>query len=110
MFKREDLTKRYYSISEVASMFGVATSLLRFWETVFPTLQPVKSGRGERRYTPDMILHLEQIFTLVKLKGYTLDGAKSALQDFRRRQKQKELIVKKLRNISLQLDSLLEEE
>ncbi len=107
MLDRKDLTKRYYSISEVASLLEVAPSLLRFWETVFPTIKPVKSHRGERRYTPDVIMHLQEIYTLVKVKGYTLDGAKSALQDARTRRKSKAETLKKLRQIREKLNRLL---
>ncbi len=74
------LTKLYYSISEVAEMFNVNMSLIRFWEKEFPALQPKKNKRGNRYYSPKEIEKLNRIFELVKEKGYTLDGAKKALR------------------------------
>ena len=45
--------KLYYSISEVAAEFGVAETLLRFWEKEFPQIAPKKSGRNVRQYTKE---------------------------------------------------------
>ena len=107
MIRREALTKRYYSISEVASLFDVAPSLLRFWETVFTSIKPVKSERGERRYTPETILHIQEIYKLVKVEGYTLEGAKSALHDKRKRANTKQKVLGKLNRIRKDLDGLI---
>jgi DNA-binding transcriptional MerR regulator len=75
-----DLRKLYYSISEVAEMFDVNMSLIRFWEKEFPILQPKKNGKGNRSYSPKEIEKLARIYDLVKVKGYTLEGAKKALK------------------------------
>lgn len=75
-----DLRKLYYSISEVAEMFDVNMSLIRFWEKEFPILQPKKNGKGNRSYSPREIEKLARIYDLVKVKGYTLEGAKKALK------------------------------
>ena len=74
------LTKLYYSIGEVANMIEVNTSLIRFWEKEFPTIKPKKNKKGNRLYTPKEIKKIDQIYTLVKLKGYTLDGARKAMK------------------------------
>lgn len=74
------LSKLYYSISEVADLFDVNMSLIRFWEKEFPNLQPKKNKRGNRYYSPKEIEKLDRIYTLVKLEGYTLEGAKKALK------------------------------
>lgn len=74
------LSKLYYSISEVADMFDVNMSLIRFWEKEFPNLQPKKNKRGNRYYSPKEIEKFNRIYTLVKLEGYTLEGAKKALK------------------------------
>ena len=74
------LSKLYYSISEVAELFDVNMSLIRFWEKEFPNLQPKKNKRGNRYYSPKEIEKFDRIYTLVKLEGYTLDGAKKALK------------------------------
>ncbi|XOV68828.1 MAG: MerR family transcriptional regulator [Fluviicola sp.] len=75
-----ELKKLYYSIGEVADMFDVNTSLIRFWEKEFPTIQPKKNKKGNRLFTPKEIGKIERIYSLVKEEGYTLDGAKKAMR------------------------------
>jgi DNA-binding transcriptional MerR regulator len=74
------LTKLYYSIGEVASIFDVNTSLIRFWEKEFTIIQPKKNKKGNRLFTVKDIEHFNKIYQLVKMEGYTLDGAKKALK------------------------------
>ena len=76
----KELSKLYYSISEVAEMFDVNMSLIRFWEKEFPILQPKKNGKGNRSYSPKEIEKLSRIYELVKVQGYTLEGAKKAMR------------------------------
>jgi len=80
-FKEFELKKLYFSIGEVAEMFQVNTSLIRFWETEFDILQPKKKATGARRYTPLDIEHLKLIYHLVKEKGFTLEGAKTKIKE-----------------------------
>lgn len=81
MINADALVKRYYKIGEVAKMFGVATSLIRYWETEFSQLKPLKNSSGVRRYRKEDVLIIDQIYELVKLRGYKLDGAKRALRN-----------------------------
>ena len=81
MINPDQLTKRYYKIGEVASMFDVATSLIRYWETEFKQLNPSKNKSGVRKYQKEDILLIDDIYELVKVKGYKLDGAKMALKN-----------------------------
>jgi DNA-binding transcriptional MerR regulator len=74
------LTKLYYSIGEVATIFDVNTSLIRFWEKEFTVIQPKKNKKGNRLFTVRDIEHFNKIYQLVKENGYTLDGAKKALK------------------------------
>lgn len=74
------LTKLYYSIGEVADMFDVNTSLIRFWEKEFPMVKPKKNKKGNRLFSPKEIEKIDRIYTLVKEKGYTLEGAKKAMR------------------------------
>ena len=74
------LTKLYYSIGEVADMFDVNTSLIRFWEKEFSILKPKKNKKGNRLFTVKDIHNLDEIYDLVKNKGFTLDGAKRKLK------------------------------
>ncbi|PHR49640.1 MAG: transcriptional regulator [Fluviicola sp.] len=74
------LTKLYYSIGDVAKMFDVNASLIRFWEKEFPSVQPKKNKKGNRLFSPKNIMELQRIYNLVKVDGHTLDGAKKALK------------------------------
>lgn len=76
--KEKDL-KKYYSIGEVAEMFDVAESLLRYWEKEFPTIKPRKSGRNVRQYTQEDIEEIRLIHTLVKKRGMKLSAAREAV-------------------------------
>jgi len=74
-----ELTKLYYSIGEVAGMFDVNSSLIRFWEKEFSIIKPKKNKKGNRMFTAADIENFEKIFQLVKIQGFTLDGAKKEL-------------------------------
>ena len=71
--------KLYYPIGEVATLFGVNTSLIRFWEKEFEVLKPKKNKKGNRLFTREDMANLRLIFHLVKERGYTLEGAKKVL-------------------------------
>ena len=73
--------KLYYSIGEVADIFGVNTSKIRFWEKEFEILSPKKSPKGTRRYTDKDIENIRQIYHLVEEQGHTLEGAKLKLKE-----------------------------
>lgn len=79
-FKTNKELKLYYSISEVARMFGVNESLLRYWEKEFPIISPKKVGGNIRQYRKEDIENIRQIYYLVKEKGMTLAGAKQRLK------------------------------
>lgn len=76
----ENPDKLYYSIGEVAEMFEVNTSLIRFWDKEFDIIKPKKNNKGNRLFTPTDIKHFRLIYHLVKEKGYTLKGAKEFLK------------------------------
>jgi DNA-binding transcriptional MerR regulator len=75
-----NLEKLYYSIGEVAEMFDVSRSLLRYWETEFSFLTPRKNRKGDRLFTKENIHQIQIIYNLVKVRGFTLDGAKQELR------------------------------
>jgi DNA-binding transcriptional MerR regulator len=77
------IEKLYYSIGEVAELFEVNQSLIRFWEKEFDILTPKKNKKGNRMFTPKDIENLKLIYHLVKERGYTLQGAKDKLKDNR---------------------------
>lgn len=80
-YKEREIEKLYYSIGEVAEMFGVSKSLIRFWETEFDILKPRKNQKGNRLFTKKDIDNLKIIYHLVKEKGFTLDGARKKLKE-----------------------------
>ena len=73
--------KIYHSIGEVADLFRVNKSLIRFWEKEFSIIKPKKNKKGNRYFTNKDIKNFEIIFHLVKERGYTLDGAKKKLRE-----------------------------
>lgn len=75
------LEKQYYSISEVAEMFEVNSSLIRFWENEFPVLQPKKNKKGDRLFRKEDIEHLRVIYYLLRERKYTIEGAKQKLKE-----------------------------
>lgn len=81
MLNTDKNLKLYYSISEVAAMFDVNESLLRFWEKEFPQLTPKKGGRGIRQYRKEDVETLKLIYHLVKERGMTLPGARQRMKD-----------------------------
>lgn len=81
MIQESELKKLYYSIGEVAKMFDVNTSLIRFWEKEFPSVKPKKNNKGNRLFSPKNVIELQRIYVLVKNEGHTLEGAKKALKN-----------------------------
>lgn len=73
--------KLYYSISEVAQMFGVSENLLRFWEQQFPTIHPRRAGRDIRQYTEKDIEAVRLVYHYVRECGMTHDGARRAIRN-----------------------------
>ena len=75
--------KLYYSIGEVAEMFQVNTSHIRYWEKEFDIIKPQKNRKGNRYFTLEDIENLKIIYHLVKERGYTLEGARKVLKEDR---------------------------
>jgi len=82
-YKEKKVEKLYYSIGEVAEMFNVNASLIRFWEKEFDVIKPKKNKKGNRFFTKQDIDNIQLIYHLVKEKGLTLNGAKKKLKDNR---------------------------
>lgn len=95
--------KLYYSISEVAEMFGVNESLLRYWEKEFPQLCPKKAGRGVRQYRKEDVETVRLIFHLVKERGMTLPGARQRLRNNKEATLRSYEIVDRLKSIREEL-------
>ena len=102
-------SKLYYSIGEVAKMFDVNSSLIRFWEKEFDIIKPKKNKKGNRLFTKADIDNFHIIFHLVKERGYTLDGAKKKLKDNKDGTIKNAEIVKSLQKIKGFLQELKHE-
>jgi DNA-binding transcriptional MerR regulator len=98
--------KMYYSISEVAKMFNVNESLLRYWEKEFPIIAPRKAGGNVRQYRKEDIENIRLVYHLVKEKGMTLQGAKQRLKANKEKTIQTAQIVDRLKQIREELVNL----
>ena len=72
--------KLYYTMGEVAEMFDVNASLIRYWESKFSCIRPHKNKKGNRLFSPDDVERLKQIYHLVKERGMTLEGANKVMR------------------------------
>ncbi len=108
-YKDKPIEKLYYSIGEVADMFEVNVSLLRFWEKEFDILKPKKNKKGNRMFTPKDLDNLKIIYHLVKERGYTLEGAKKKLKENKEDTINNIEIVNRLKDIRQFLAELKEE-
>jgi len=98
-YKETKVEKLYYSIGEVAGMFDVNTSLIRFWEKEFDIIKPKKNKKGNRLFTQKDIDHFHIIYHLVKERGMTLKGAKKKLKENKEDAEHNFEIIKSLETI-----------
>jgi DNA-binding transcriptional MerR regulator len=68
------------TIGEVAAALGIKQHVLRYWEQQFPSLKPLKRSGGRRYYRPEDIRVVDTIDRLVNREGYTLRGARQAIE------------------------------
>lgn len=101
--------KLFYSISEVAEMFDVTETLLRYWEKEFPTIAPRKSGRNIRQYTKEDIEEIRSVHNLVKVRGMKLAAARDALKKNKEGTQQTIEAVELLKEIRAELLSIKKE-
>src|SRR5947209_3245695 len=71
----------FRTISEVADELHIPQHVLRFWETKFPQVRPLKRGGGRRYYRPDDISLLRRISDLLYIEGYTIKGVQRLLRE-----------------------------
>ncbi|HET6362697.1 MAG TPA: MerR family transcriptional regulator [Gemmatimonadota bacterium] len=76
--------KEYYSIGEVCQITGLKPHVLRYWETQFKGLVPVKNRAGNRAYRRREIEMVQLVKELLYEKKYTIEGARQRLEDMRR--------------------------
>ena len=95
--------RKYYSIGEVARFLNVNTSLIRFWEKEFKQISPKKKKSGARKFTKPDIEILQVIYSLLKEKKMTIDGAKRHLQQSQNKDKILISIRNKLEKVKSEL-------
>jgi DNA-binding transcriptional MerR regulator len=104
-YKQPTIEKIYFTIGEVATMFDVNTSLIRFWEKEFDIIKPHKNKKGNRLFTQKDVDNFRIIYHLVKEEGLTLEGARKRLRSNKSGEEINLEIAKTLVNIK---DMLLE--
>ena len=107
----------YKTISEVSKLIDVASHVLRFWETKFSSVKPLKRSGGRRYYNSEDIEVLSKIRALLYNEGYTIKGAQKVLRSSKRAGVEKQIssdltedssrqLAKNSQNISKQPDSM----
>ena len=76
--------KPYYSIGEVCKLTGLEDHVLRYWETQFPSLRPIRNRAGNRVYRPKDLEHVRQLRYLLHERQYTIAGAKRRIEESRK--------------------------
>lgn len=101
--------KQYYSIGEVAQMFSVNTSLIRYWENEFDILEPRKNRKGDRFFKPTDIKNLQLIHDLLRRRKFTIEGAKDYLKRNRQAEARFELVrsLQQIRTFLLEIKAHL---
>jgi len=98
-YKEKKVEKLYYTIGEVAEMFKVNTSLIRYWEKEFDIIKPKKNKKGNRLFTKNDIDNFHIIYHLVKERGMTLKGASKKMKENKDEEEFNFEIIKSLEQI-----------
>jgi DNA-binding transcriptional MerR regulator len=109
--RKKEIEKLYFKIGEVAEMFGVNTSQIRFYEKEFDIIKPHRNNKGNRLFTKADVDNFHIIFHLIKDKGYTLEGAKLQIRKQKTHTPDKQEIIhslQKVRRFLLEVRSELE--
>ncbi len=106
-YKEAKVEKLFYSIGEVAKMFDVNTSLIRFWEKEFDIIKPQKNKKGNRLFTKKDISNFHIIYHLVKEKGMTLKGARKKMKENKEDTEHNFEIIRSLEEIKEMLTDLV---
>lgn len=108
-YKEPKIEKLYYSIGEVAEMFNVNASLIRFWEKEFDIIKPKKNKKGNRMFTKEDVENFHIIYHLVKEKGMTLKGAQKKMKENREDTLNNFEVIKSLNSIKSMLLEIKDE-
>jgi len=100
--------KKYYRIGEVSEILGIKPHVLRYWESEFPEIKPIKSRSNHRMYKRVDLDILKQVKKLLYEEGYTIKGAKSKIKELsaERSREDIERIIPSIKNIVKSLREL----
>jgi DNA-binding transcriptional MerR regulator len=98
-YKDREISKLYYSMGEVTKMFDVNASQIRYYEREFDIIKPKKNKKGNRLFTAEDIENLKIIFSLVKDKGYTLQGARDFLKTNKNEARENQRVLNSLERL-----------
>ncbi|MDE6442893.1 MAG: MerR family transcriptional regulator [Muribaculaceae bacterium] len=102
-----ELSKKYYKISDVAEILGISASTIRYWESEFPEISPMRSVSNQRFYTPEDIEVLRIIYFLLKIKGLKIEAAKEQMRLNRNNISKRAEIVERLLDVRDELNMML---
>lgn len=103
----DNLTKKFYKISEVTDILNIPASTLRFWESKFTVINPRRNNGGTRFYTPEDIEKIKMIHYLVKVKGLKIEAAQEQIRNNISGVSRHALAVQRLQNVREKLNELL---
>jgi DNA-binding transcriptional MerR regulator len=104
----ETLTKRYYTIREVAEMIKVHPQTLRQWEKEFPHIKPKRTQGGDRQYRPEDVELVREISYLLYEKNLKLEGAKEHLKAKKKQHEEVQQLIESLEKVKGFLSQLRE--
>lgn len=107
-YKEPKIEKLFYSMGEVADMFNINASTIRYWEKHFDHLKPRKNNKGNRQFTQKDIGDLKLIYHLLKERGLTIKGAKAKLKENKEDVVDNAAIVDRLQKIKSMLEEVKE--
>ena len=97
----------FRTISEVSSEINIPTHVLRFWETKFPNINPLKRSGNRRYYRPEDVKLIIRIKTLLYDNGYTVKGVQKLLKENDNKNNEKNNIKEKLLSILKDIDNII---
>ena len=97
----------FRTISEVSSEINIPAHVLRFWETKFPNINPLKRSGNRRYYRPEDVKLIIKIKTLLYDNGYTVKGVQKLLKENDNKNNEKNNIKEKLSSILKDIDNIL---
>ena len=97
----------FRTISEVSSEINIPAHVLRFWETKFPNINPLKRSGNRRYYRPEDVKLIIKIKTLLYDNGYTVKGVQKLLKENNNKNNEKNIIKEKLSSILKDIDNII---